>query len=299
MAGNSHASLLERLQEIKFVPASLLLFMEDKMKRLLLFVTVLFLLLITACSEKDNPTDTNIYGVKLDQFISKIAVRDLVDVTQPDSIDYRNLFAYEIVSGDPDAWSPRLSVNAGYDLNWELFKEGFLVPSDNRKTWFPASLGLPSAFKVKNTGTVRLYRKVDVESGRGSTTVELKGLDIHSVQNWNSTDEDAIKLSDLLQGVTQADSIGFVAWDGYTKTYNWDQVNDGYYLLNSEVTTFPTYNATMPNSLKKFKKLARVIAYGSNAQSFAFDLAPNTATNLSVTVPTDLSGYQSTIMTDY
>ncbi len=269
------------------------------MKRTLLLIAVLALLLLSACSEKDKPTDTNIYGYKLDQFISKAAVRDLVDASQPDSTDYRNLFSYEIVSGDTDAWSPRLSVNAGYDLNWEFFKQGFLVPSDNRKTWFPPSLNLPSAFKVKNTAIVRLYRKVEVESGRGSTTVELKGLDIHSIQNWNSANEDAIKLSDLLQGVTQADSIGFVAWDGYTKTYNWDQINDGFYLLNSEVTTFPTYNATLPGSLKKFKKLARVIAYGSNVQSFSFDLTPNSATNLSVTVPTDLTGFQATVMTDY
>jgi hypothetical protein len=172
----------------------------------------------------------NIYGYKLNQFISQTAVRDLVDPTQADSTDFRSLFAYEIVSADEDGWSPRLSVNAGYDLNWEFFKEGFLVPSDNRKTWFPPALGLPGAFKVKNAGTVRLYRKVDVESWRDSKCVELKGLQIHSVENWNGTQEDAIKLSDLLQGVSQADSIAFIAWDGYSKVYNWDQVNDGYYL---------------------------------------------------------------------
>ena len=273
--------------------------MEEKMKRTLLLVAMLLLLLITACSEKDKPTDTNIYGYKLNQFISQTAVRDLVDPTQADSTDFRSLFAYEIVSADEDGWSPRLSVNAGYDLNWEFFKEGFLVPSDNRKTWFPPALGLPGAFKVKNAGTVRLYRKVDVESWRDSKCVELKGLQIHSVENWNGTQEDAIKLSDLLQGVSQADSIAFIAWDGYSKVYNWDQVNDGYYLLNSEETTFPTLNGSLPGSLKKFKKLARVIAYGSNAQSFSFPLAANTAANLSVTIPPNLNGYESTIMTDY
>lgn len=279
--------------------------MEDyKMKRFLFLVALLLVLLLSACSEKDDPNDsniidTNIYGYKLDQFISKAIVKDLVDPTQADTTDYRNLFAYEIVSADEDAWSPRLSVNAGYDLTWEFFKEGFLVPSDNRKTWFPPALGLPGAFKVKNAGTARLYRKVDVESGRDSKSVELRGLQIHSVENWNSAQEEAIKLSDMLQGVTTADSIAFIAWDGYRKVYNWDQVNDGYYLLTSEATTFPNFNSTLPGSMKKFKKLAQIIAYGSNAQSFEFPLAPNTASNLNVSIPTSLSGYESTILTDY
>jgi len=269
------------------------------MKRILLLLTVLVLLMITACSEKDNPTDTNIYGYKLDQFILKTAVRDIVDPTAADTTDFRCLFAYEIVTADSDAWSPRLSVNAGYDLNWELFREGFLVPSDNRKTWFPASLSLPSAFKVKNTGTVRLYRKVEVQSGRSEKTVELKSLAIHSVENWTSTMEDAIKLSDLMQGISTADTIRLIAVDGYTMDYTLDQINDGYYLLSSEKTTFPTYNDSMDGSHKKFKKLARMEVLGGDAQVFNFPLAPNTISSLNVTIPESMTGYQSTILTDY
>lgn len=272
------------------------------MKRAFILIGFVLLLLITACSEKDNPTDTNIYGYSLDQFITKIAVRNIVDLTAADTTDFRSLFKYEIVSADADHWSPRSSVNTipfGYDLNWSLFKQGFLVPSDNRKTWFPAALGLPNAYKVKNAGTVRLYRKVDVESGRAEKSVELKSLSLYPVQNWLSATEDAIKLSDLMQGIATADTIRLVAVDGYSKDYTLDQINDGYYLLTSEVTTFPTYNSSMTNSLKKFKKLARLEVIGGDAQAFNFTYTDSSTANISFTIPESMTGYQSTVLTDY
>jgi len=58
--------------------------------------------------------------------------------------------------------------------------------------------------------------------------------------------------------VADYDSVRFTAPDGYVKYYNPKQIHDGYYLLNSEVTTFPSFNASMPGSQKKFKKLASV-----------------------------------------
>jgi hypothetical protein len=272
------------------------------MKKLSIVFLALLALLVFACSEKDdNPTDTNIYGYQLDQFISKTAVRDLVDATQPDSIDYRSLFAYEIVSADEDAWSPRQSTStgAGVDLPWATFKQGFYVPSDSKKTWFPPALGLPGAFKVRNAGNFKLYRKVDVVSGNVSKIAELKGLQVYSINNWDNTMEDAVKLSDLLQGIAVYDTVRFTAVDGYSRDYTPEQIADGYYLLTSEVTTFPTLNGSMTGGQKKFKKLATVEALSAAAQSFTFPLAVHDNANISFPVPTDLSGYDRTVMTDY
>lgn len=269
------------------------------MKKLSIILFALLALLAFGCSEKDdNPTDVNVYGYKLDQFITQTAVRDIVDATAADSIDFRGLFAYEIVSADEDQWSPRQSSNAGYDLAWETFKEGFYVPTDNKKTWF-ADPSLPSAFKVRNTGTFRLYRKVDVITGAGSKLIELKGLQIHTINNWNGIPEAAIKLSDLLQGIAAYDTVLFVASDGYSRAYTPEKINEGYYLLTSEVTTFPALNDGMSGGEKKFKKLAQMQLNNAEAQTFSFPLAAHADVNLSFPVPADLSGYNRTVMTDY
>lgn len=266
------------------------------MKKVLFLLLVLAALLIGACSENDDPTDVNIYGYKLHQFIDKAAVNALVEDDAPDSLDYRDLFSYEIVGSDD--WSPRQSVNAGYDLEWNTFKDGYLVPSDEGKTWFP-NADLPGAFKVKNTDRFRLYRKVDVNIGRSGYTVELKKLDIHQVNNWDGTLEPAIKLSDLVPGTAAADTIWLVAHDGYSKPYTQEQFLDGYYLLNSEVTTFPTFNDDMTGAFKKFKRLAEINAPQGTATQADFTYAPNTNKCLEFTVPGDLSGYDKEILTNY
>jgi hypothetical protein len=268
-----------------------------KMKKLTYFIVIMLLLIgLAACSEDDNPTGEDVLGYKLDQFVDAAAVRNIVDAEAEETDDFRSLFAYEIVSGE-DGYSPRESENAGYDLPWNLFSGGYYVPSDNHRTWFPDA-DLPGAFKVRDTGLFRLYRKVEVNAGlRGTKQVELMGLTTYPTENWAGGSEDAIKLSDLLQGIAVYDSVGFVAADGYTKYYQPELVNDGYYLLNSEVTTFPNFNDSLPGSAKKFKKLASVEIYGATSDmNTDIVLAPQVSANITFTVPADLSGYTSTVM---
>lgn len=250
------------------------------------------LLALAACSENDNPTGDPILGYKLDQFISADSVQNAVDPGAEEPADLRSLFACEIVSGE-DGFSPRASSYAGYDLPWETFAAGYLVPSDSYRTWFPDA-GLPGAFKVRDTGLFRLYRKVDVNCGTGSKLVELRGLSLYPTENWNGAEEDAIRLADLLQGIAAYDSVRFEAADGYAKTYVPSQINEGYYLLDSEVTTFPALNDDLPGSVKKFKKLASLQVYGASEQVFSFDLAPLEEADFVFTVPSDLGAYEST-----
>jgi len=265
------------------------------MRVLSTLLVILFLLLLSACSEKDNPTDTNIYGYKLDQFISPDSVSAYVDATAELPNSFRHLFNYEIVG--EDGFSPRASVNAGYDIPFSQFSEGYLVPSDDGRTWFP-TLDLPGAFKVRDTARFKLYRKVDVDDGfRGSKAVELRALPTYNMTNWDSESEDAIRIADLLQGIASYDSVAFIAADDYTKTYTPELANDGYYFMRSEVTSFPSFNDTLPGSVKKFKKLARIMVYGASAaQDHVFPLADPSLADLIIPVPTDLSGYERTVM---
>ncbi|HCX59630.1 MAG TPA: hypothetical protein DG355_03105, partial [Candidatus Cloacimonas sp.] len=84
-------------------------------------------------------------------------------------------------------------------------------------------------------------------------------LPIHSIANWDGANEDAIKLSDLLTDHSGYDNITLMASDGYSKDYNTEQIADGYYLLESERTTFPTFNEEMNNSMKRFKYIDRIV----------------------------------------
>ncbi|MDD2331504.1 MAG: hypothetical protein PHI68_02495 [Candidatus Cloacimonetes bacterium] len=271
------------------------------MRRHLLLLILLPLLLLFACSEKDDktPTDTNIYGYKLEQFVAKNVVNALIDEDAPEEDDYRDLYAYEIVSAD-DGFSPRESAYAGYDLSWGAFREGYIVPSDNNRTYF-ADPSLPGAFKVRNAGIFRLYRKIDVETmDRGSKSIELKGLTLHQVENWDGIVEDAIKLSDLLQGIASYDSVQIICFDGYGEAFSYPSaaIEDGYYLLGTERTIFPT--ATLPNNQKKMKKVHHLIVWGSTtAQEHEFELTPHDLTDLELDVPESFSGFQSTVLEGY
>jgi hypothetical protein len=267
------------------------------MKKLIpLLLAILLLLTLTACSEKDkDPTAVHVWAYSLDQFVPKALVADSLDATVADSIEFRNLYNYEIVSG-ADGFSPRQSSNAGYDLNWNTFKQGYFVPTNGNRTWFE---DLPGAFKVSDTGYFRMYRKIDVDAAGATKSVELKGLSIYPITNWDGATEDAVKLSDLLQGIAAYDSVQIVCYDGYgnTKYYHADAINDGYYLLNSERTIFPT--ASIPNNMKKMKKVAYINVIGAtSAQTFDFELAPQDAANMIFAVPASLSGLAPTDIAD-
>lgn len=72
-------------------------------------------------------------------------------------------------------------------------------------------------------------------------------------------DEEAIKLVDLIQGISLSDSssIRLIAIDDYYKDYTPQQIAEGYYLLDSEVTTFPALNDSLTNSQRSLKNWQR------------------------------------------
>lgn len=269
-------------------------------KYLVLLVALAMMLGFTACSDKDNGTQLDILGYSLDQFIT---IEDAIQITNPadtENTDYRSLYAYEIVGSD--GWSPRGSVNAGYDLLWNTFKTGYLVPSDTRRTWFPGDT-IPGAFRVKNADKIRVYRQIKV-GGTADESVpqELGALTTHTIINWSGDSEEAIKLSDLLQGYDGYSTVTLSAVDGYSKTYDAQMIADGYYLLTSERTTFPSFNddPDIGNSLKRFKFIASMqvnmtakngIGPHGNADSAKADLV--------IDLPEHFDAYDSTVLIDY
>ena len=259
-------------------------------------LTVLLLLSFTACSEDDNTTDPKIYGYLLEQFVSTDAVIQITDPSAEANTDFRDLYTYEIVASD--GYSPRNSSNAGYDLDWDVLKAGYIVPDDNRRTWFD-NPDMPGAFRVKDATNLRLYRKVDIEDSLGTTYyVELGSLPVHQIENWDGELEDAIKLSDLLTPFAQYEGVTLYAYDDYAKEYTPEQIQDGYYFPQSEVSTFPTFNDSMQGGQKKFKKLAGIVV-GGVAGSIDYDNAASSSTDLDITLPETFGGYEATELIDY
>ncbi|HQQ67786.1 MAG TPA: hypothetical protein PLX77_03050 [Candidatus Cloacimonadota bacterium] len=252
------------------------------------------LLAFTACSENDNGTDPKIYGYILEQFVGKEAVNLITDPEPEEGDDFRGLYNYEIVASD--GFSPRNSSNAGWDLKWDVLKTGYIVPDDNRRTWFD-NADIPGAFRVKDATKINLYRKVEIADTTGvGVYFELGGMTTHQIENWNGEQEPAIKLADLIAHFTDITGVTLLAADGQTMDYTLEQIQDGYYLLESEKTTFPSFNDEMNGLQKKFKKLATIRVNGT-AGTVTY-LNANTP-DLEITLPEGFAGYTATELIDY
>lgn len=270
-------------------------------KYLVALVALAMMLGFTACSkDDDNGTQIDILGYSLDQFIT---IDDAIQITNPadtENTDYRSLYAYEIVGAD--GWSPRGSVNAGYDLLWNTFKSGYIVPSDNKKTWFTGDT-VPRAFNVKNADKIRVYRQIGVGgTAEEFLPQELGALPTHTVTNWSGEEEAAIKLSDLLQGYDGYTTVTVFAIDGYSKTYDAAMFADGYYLLTSERTTFPSFNddPDIGNSLKRFKLISTMQVNISAKNGIGpHGNADEAKADLVIDLPEHFDSYTSTVLIDY
>lgn len=268
------------------------------MKHFFIALVALALLSITACSEDSNPTAPAIYGYSLEQFVPLNDVIAITDYEADADSDFRDLYAYQIIADD--GWSPRNSSTAGYDLSWDQLRSGYLVPDDQHKTWFPDPL-LPGAFRVKNAHEIRLYRHVRVQHNDGEAYhVQLGALPVEVVENWNAACEMSVRLSDIILGYEGYDSVTLVSEDGYSQSYTPEQIEDGFYHLETEVTTFPTFNDDMSGGQKRFKKIASITIHGgTEVQHEAWGNAAEEEADLTITLPTYLDAYDSTELTDY
>ena len=264
-------------------------------KYLFVLFAIALLLSISACSEKDNGTDAEILGYLLDQFIDTAQVQEITDPTEEDPTDFRDLYNYEIVASD--GFSPRdREETAGYDLDWSVFKTGFMVPSNQLRTMFFDDT-TPGAFEVKNATTIRLYRRIVVVDSLGNSHYkELGKLPVYTVTNYDGVDEEAIKLSDLLSDHSGYTTISLMASDGYSKDYTPEQIADGYYLLQSERTTFPSFEE-LPNNMKKFKYIDRIkvdMDFGTDIPLYMN--ADNDKADISFTFPAQYDGFTGQVV---
>jgi len=235
---------------------------------LILAVVVLTILIFSGCSEKDNNNPNDVdesYAYNLGQFLSADDFLNLFseecqeDILE-DNIDVRTLFSALVSDEGGWNWHTR-NIR---DLTWEEFAEGYLIPDNEGRVYFEnySAQGI-NTYNVKYAETVDIYRAFQlVKPDETIAVYNLNGLDTELVDNHDDVQEAAIDLSAIVPDeITAIDSVVFQAADGYQKTYTPEEFVDGYWLINSQKTIFPSF-PDMSGSKKKFKFLEKIIIFG-------------------------------------
>lgn len=153
--------------------------------------------------------------------------------------DARNLYAYRI-EGD-DGFSA--SVKGYPDNIWDQMDKGYVMALSRRVVFPDDLLDLPGAYNVKDARNIRINRMVNVTSPDSSSFVRLCDMNTTMVENDEGQNEEAVSLSDMVEEYI-SNPAGFMynlqAIDGYSLSsdLSWDQLQTGYWLMESEKTIF-------------------------------------------------------------
>jgi hypothetical protein len=195
-------------------------------------------------------TDTvSVDGLPCDTIDGKVAVRLSAFVrsefikpyTDKDSVahDTRGLYAYRLAG--EDGFNPH--DDRGYDDNvWEHLDLGYYLIDDDRAIFPDENIDLPGAFNVKSLRTIRVFRKIDVVTDTATAFIEIDDLPVVQVQNLAGEPENAVGLWRCVDAyVSDLTAHGFRlrTVDSFsTPTITWDQLQTGYWLLNTQRTIF-------------------------------------------------------------
>jgi hypothetical protein len=156
--------------------------------------------------------------------------------------DMRPLHGYRMVGSD--GFNPH--DNRGYiDCYWDWLGLGYVFV-ESRDVIFPDELiDLPGAYNVHDTAEILAFRMMKVVTPFDSFLVEFDDITPVQVQNPDSVMEDALPLVDFVPDTIVtlgADNFHYkiVAVDGFTQNtpLTWEQLQIGYWLLDTEKTWF-------------------------------------------------------------
>lgn len=219
--------------------------------------------LVNYTSEQVDYNGLMVTGFSLDQFVDMDSVNAYID---EDDFDGRKLFAIEIVSSDEDGnWTPR--DNEYYDLSWDDFITGYVLPSEKGRTYF-ANDNIPSGHNVKWAYYLRLYRKIDVVLDADITTFETGAFTTQEI-TYTKDDEtytvNAIELENFISDFVSEDPQNyeflFTAADGWVNDdsnniFDWDSIQNGYWLPEQNKAIFLDANFdTIFKSVKVLEKI--------------------------------------------
>ena len=182
-------------------------------------------------------------AVFLNNLISQNFVQPWLD---NDSLawDMRPLHAYRLIGSD--GYSPYFHSNHYPDLWWDYTFLGYIFV-ESRNVIFPDSLiDLPGAYNVDDNDRIQIYRKFDICTSTDTAFVELADITAVPVLNDSGNTENALPLADFILAVDTLVAnptiytYKVVAVDGFTQNtaLTWEQMQTGYWLLESQKTWF-------------------------------------------------------------
>ncbi len=217
--------------------------------------------LVNYTSEQVDFNGLMVTGYSLEQFVEMDSVNTYID---EDDFDGRKLFAIEIVSSDEDGnWTPR--DNGYYDLSWDDFLTGYVLPSEKGRSYFPDD-NIITGYDVKWCYYLRLYRKIDVVLDANITIFEPGSFETediyHQAGNGSFYTDPGFPLSNLVSNFVTGDPdnyeyqlVNFEESDD-TDIVTLDDIEKGYWLTTQNKAVFLNDDGT--EFLSSFKKLSSI-----------------------------------------
>ena len=205
----------------------------------------------------------SVIAYSLPQFVSEDSVNSYSNIT---SIDSRILYAVQTVSSDEDQnWSPRKK--GYYDLSWDDFKNGFYLPDQSQRLYFPNE-NILGVYNVKYAKYIRLYRKVDVVKDENITIFETEAFDSEPIIYYKDDveyNEEGYTIKNFISKyITETPSeykYQFFAADGCVNSdtnnmFTWDDLQNSYWLTSKNEAIFlDDAMHTKCESVKYLKKI--------------------------------------------
>jgi len=197
-------------------------------------------------------------AIHVSEFINTTLIPPFVD--DPNEYDSRPLYAYEITGADGFS----AHANRGYANNtWVQLTQGAIVLSTKRIS-FPAELGLPGAYNVSDVARIVVQRKFDLVTPDTTAFVEFRTVTPVEVTNHDGLPEMALPLSRFVDpeviATPEAYAYNMRSVDdfGPTETMSWEQLQTGYWLIDSERTIFT--DASLAGGRYKLRYLEKILA---------------------------------------
>jgi hypothetical protein len=182
----------------------------------------------------DGQATVRLSAIVRSEFIQPYIDKDTV------AHDTRGLYAYRLVGAD--GFNPH--DNRGYDDNvWAHLDLGYYLIDDDRSVFPDENIDLPGAFNIKSLRTIRIFRKIDVVTDTGTAFQEIDDLPVVQVQNLEGEMEDAVGLWLCITApyVSEPSARQYrlrTVDDFSPPAITWDQLQTGYWLLNTQRTIF-------------------------------------------------------------
>jgi len=196
-------------------------------------------------------------------------------------ISYPKLYAFrpaELNAEGISIYDPWNRPTPLIDLLWSDFAKGYLVPSQNYRTFFyDYTKNMINGYNVQRVNAIFLFRTIVVVNPQSKPFLfELNLLPTQERLNTNGVLEPSYLLTDLItKFITEnpqqyeylyetEDEWEGTTFEGKTNTFSWVHMQNGYYLKESDRIFIPDYNT---NGAMRPSRVVKISLIGASIDS--------------------------------